>query len=166
MSPPRFLFLMALGGLGSNTWAADHWLELGDFMHWESRAKGRLSINLATLHPRSQHLEIWDRINFTDIRHQPFLLPGESRSEVRTLWALHCRTGEIAKVTSSNSDDFEPRSSHLKYYVPPPNSIAANVLVASCEVAAQKTAESKAQLQSRPDTIEVLFNDDALDESD
>jgi hypothetical protein len=49
-------------------------------------------------------------------------------AERRTLWAIRCRLGELAKVTEGSGGAFEPRAKVLRYSTPLTNGAGAAVI--------------------------------------
>ena len=102
---------------------------------------GKLSIDLDTLRRRGGHYEIWSHLTF----------PGEEMNERRTLWALRCRTGTMAKILEAHEGQFSPRESPLRFYLPSPESASAALIAEACrEIMLRATAKDALQSPRSP----------------
>ena len=110
---------------------------LGDITPLSGGTPGKLSISLDSLRPRGGHYEIWSHITF----------PGEETHERRTLWALRCRTGTMAKILEAHEGQFTPRESPLRFYLPAPESAGAALIAEACREIMLR-ASAKHALQS------------------
>lgn len=138
--------------------AGDRWVYLGDVDIAELAASGNLSLNLDSLRKRGRHYEIWERVLVEPEpgRRAPAGTPG-TRSERRTLWAIRCRFGEMAKVTEGANGAFEPRAESPRFYSPRPDSPNAAVLETTCNevrriVAERRPAEPRGEAREQPPT--------------
>lgn len=64
-------------------------------------------------------------------------------AERRTLWAIRCRLGELAKVTEGSGGAFEPRAKVLRYSTPLTNGAGAAVIEITCREARRVAAASR-----------------------
>jgi hypothetical protein len=124
--------------------AGERWVYLGDVHVAELAASGKLSLNLDSLHKRGRHYEIWERVVVESEpgRRAPAAAPG-SPSVRRTLWAIRCRFGEMAKVTEGTDGAFEPRAESLRFFGPRPDSPNAAVLATTCAEVRRIVAETR-----------------------
>jgi hypothetical protein len=136
------LALLALTPLPAN--ALDRWVYLGDVKIQDSSARGKLSLNLDSLRKRVRHYEIWERIVVESEPGQRTPALEEAAGERLTLWAIRCRFGEMARVTSGSAGSFEPRAEPLRFYTPRPGSPGATVIDTTCTEARRVAAELRA----------------------
>lgn len=124
--------------------AAQRWVYLGDVHVAELATSGRLSLNLDSLRKRGRHYEIWERVVIEPEpgRRGTAAAPG-TVSERRTLWAIRCRFGEMAKVTEGTDGAFEPRAESPRFYSPRPDSPNAAVLDTTCAEVRRIVAETR-----------------------
>jgi hypothetical protein len=120
--------------------AAQRWVYLGDVHVAELATSGRLSLNLDSLRKRGRHYEIWERVVIEPEpgRRGTAAAPG-TVSERRTLWAIRCRFGEMAKVTEGTDGAFEPRAESPRFFSPRPDSPNAAVLDTTCAEVRRRT---------------------------
>jgi hypothetical protein len=145
------LLLVCLALLAGGAGASERWEYLGDVMATLTRPSGKLSINLDSLRRRAGHYEIWERIEFDpDSRQRQSTAVEEAVTEHRTLWAIRCRAGEMARVTEGGEGSFEPRPSVLKFYSPGPYSAGAAVIEIACAEARRLATEKKSSADDMP----------------
>jgi hypothetical protein len=140
--------------------ALDRWVYLGDVKVQDSPARGRLSVNLDSLRKRARHYEIWERIVVEEDPRRP--AATGTPPEQMTLWAIRCRFGEMAKVTSGSAGSFEPRAEPLRFYSPRPGSPGAGVIEATCAEARRLAAELRALQPQTQDRRPNPFAPDEL----
>ena len=92
---------------------------------------------------RGNHYEIWERIVFDQLPGNPLQPNRPKTQERRTLWAIRCRLGELAKVTEGSDGAFEPRAKVLSYSTPLTNSAGAAVIEITCREARRVAAASR-----------------------
>jgi hypothetical protein len=139
--------MLAAGGASGE----ERWEYLGDVTATESRPRGKLSINLDSLRRRAGRYEIWERIEFEpDPRRRQSPPTDEAVAEHRTLWAIRCRAGEMAKVTEGDAGSFDPRADTLKFYSPGPYSAGAAVIETACGEARRLAAEKRPPASALP----------------
>lgn len=142
-----FLALLA-GGAG----ASERWEFLGEVVATPTKPRGKLSINLDSLRRRAGYYEIWERIEFDpDPRQRQSAAADDAVAEHRTLWAIRCRAGEMAKVTEGDAGTLDPRADVLKFYSPGPYSAGAAVIETACGEARRIAAEKKPPAGDAPD---------------
>jgi hypothetical protein len=134
------VFGLANGSAG----AEERWEHIGDMEATASKPPGQLSLNLDSLRRRAGHYEIWERIVYVD---DPLWRPKpgvELPAEHRTLWAVRCRAGELAKITEGDAGSLEPRAEQLRFYSPLPYSAGGAVIEIVCREARRLAAAKKA----------------------
>lgn len=142
-----FSMMLAAGGASGE----ERWEYLGDVTATETRPRGKLSINLDSVRRRAGRYEIWERIEFDpDPRRRQSPPTEETVSEHRTLWAIRCRAGEMAKVTEGDAGSFDPRASVLRFYSPGPYSAGAAVIETACAEARRIAAEKRPSADATP----------------
>lgn len=127
--------------------ALDRWVYLGDVRVRDTPARGRMSINLDSLRKRTRHYEIWERVVVDEEKRNG---AAEAPPDQMTLWAIRCRFGEMAKVTSGSAGQFEPRADPLRFYSPRPGSPGASVIDVTCTEARRLAAELRALQPQAP----------------
>lgn len=141
----RAALSLGLGLLAGSAGAEERWEHIGDLEATASKPQGALSLNLDSLRRRAGHYEIWERIVYAadpyprrrpDAADEP---PGEHR----TLWAVRCRAGELAKITEGDAGSLEPRAEQLRFYSPLPYSAGGAVIEITCREARRLAAEKK-----------------------
>jgi hypothetical protein len=135
--------LLLLGLISGPAGAEERWVYLGDVDDPATGARGKLSLNLNTLNRRGNHYEIWERIVFEPATKQPAAGEQAETRERRTLWAIRCRLGELAKVTEGSDGAFEPRAKLLRYSTPLTRSAGAAVIEIACREARRVNAASR-----------------------
>lgn len=135
--------LLLLGLTSGPAGAEERWIYLGDVDDPATGARGKLSLNLNTLNRRGNHYEIWERIVFEPAARQPAATEQAETREHRTLWAIRCRLGELAKVTEGSDGAFEPRAKVLLYSTPLTHSAGAAVIEIACREARRVNAASR-----------------------
>ena len=130
--------------------AAERWEHIGDLEATVSKPPGQLSLNLDSLRRRAGHYEIWERIVYVT---DPLWRPkdgAEPPAEHRTLWAVRCRAGELARITEGDASSLEPRAETLRFYSPIPYSAGAAVIEIACREARRLAAEKKPAAADEP----------------
>lgn len=131
-------------GLFAGVGAEERWEWLGDVEATASKPQGRLSINLDSLQRRSGHYEIWERIVFApDAGRRSPDGASQAVAEHRTLWAIRCRAGEMARVTEGDDGSLAPRAESLRFYSPLPYSAGAAVIEVACGEARRRAAAKR-----------------------
>ena len=140
--------LVGLGLLTASAGAEERWEHIGDLEPTASKPPGQLSLNLDSLRRRAGHYEIWERTVFLpDPRWRPEA-GSEPPGEQRTLWAVRCRAGELAKITEGEAGSLEPRAERLRFYSPLPYSAGGAVIEIACREARRLAAEKKPALEA------------------
>lgn len=122
--------LMLLAG---HAGAGERWLYLGDAMPSSTWQASKVSLDLNSLRRRGRHYEIWERSVFDlDEAQRWTWLPDERFPERRSLWAIRCKRGAMALVTTGVAGSFEPRPEKLQYYVPVPATAGLAIIEAAC----------------------------------
>lgn len=143
--------LLLLGLTSGPAGAEERWVYLGDVDDPATGARGKLSLNLNTLNRRGNHYEIWERIVFEPAARQPAAAEQAETREHRTLWAIRCRLGELAKVTEGSDGAFEPRAKVLRYSTPLTHSAGAAVIEIACREARRVNAANRPPPVDDPD---------------
>lgn len=142
------------------------WTFVTDFAATSTWPAGRISLDLGNIRRRGSHIEVWESTSFAASARAA--AGGGSRyglPETRTLWAIRCRRGTLAVVTSSATGAFPPREERLQFRTPAPGSAAAEVVARACAVVPSVDADSEPAGRRRLEIPPVLIDADA-DEQD
>lgn len=153
---PQWLRWLALGSLLAcllaDVQADTAWQPIGRLQRDGDPLAGELSLSLPSLNKRSGHHELWERLRY----------PETDRPEQRTLWAVRCRAGVLAKVLEASNGEFSARADPLRFYVPLPDSAGAAIVDIACREVKRRLAAGRPEASATASAVDSAGTTDVV----